>query len=99
MRAPFLFALVLLGSAPAWAAEEPSGCDKFKWNIDHERAALTAPDRVKLASGAVSAARSCSIGHLNLSQPLGSSAAHAGAVPSKTKARSRGARIINPPRS
>ena len=41
----------MLGAAPAWAAEEPSGCDKFKWNIDHERAALTAPDRVKLASG------------------------------------------------
>jgi len=43
--------LALLGAAPAWAAEEPSGCDKFKWNIDHERAALTAPDRVKLTSG------------------------------------------------
>jgi hypothetical protein len=52
MRAPVLLALALLGTAPAWAAEEPSGCDKFKWNIDHERAALTAPDRVKLASGA-----------------------------------------------
>jgi hypothetical protein len=51
MRAPFLIALVLLGTAPAWAAEEPSGCDKFKWPIDRERAALTAPDRVKLASG------------------------------------------------
>jgi hypothetical protein len=51
MRAPLLIALVFLGTAPAWAAEEPSGCDKFKWNIDHERAALTAPDRVKLASG------------------------------------------------
>jgi hypothetical protein len=51
MRAPFLLALMLLGAAPAWAAEEPSGCDKFKWNIDRERAALTAPDRVKLASG------------------------------------------------
>lgn len=51
MRVPLLIALVLLGTAPAWAAEEPSGCDKFKWNIDHERAALTAPDRVKLASG------------------------------------------------
>jgi hypothetical protein len=38
-------------SAPALAAEEPSGCDKFKWPIDHERAALTAPDRAKLASG------------------------------------------------
>jgi hypothetical protein len=56
MRAPLLFALVLLGSAPALAAEEPSGCDKFKWNIDHERAALTAPDRLKLASGAELAA-------------------------------------------
>jgi hypothetical protein len=52
MRAPLLFALVVLGSAPAWAAEEPSGCDKFKWNIDQARAALTAPDRVKLTSGA-----------------------------------------------
>ena len=51
MRAPFLIALMLLGTPPAWAAEEPSGCDKFKWNIDRERAALTAPDRVNLASG------------------------------------------------
>jgi hypothetical protein len=51
MRAPLLIALVLLGTAPAWAAEEPSGCDKFKWNIDRERTALTAPDRIKLASG------------------------------------------------
>jgi hypothetical protein len=51
MRAPFLIALALLGAAPAWAAEEPSGCDKFKWPIDRERAALTAPDRAKLASG------------------------------------------------
>jgi len=52
MRAPLLVAFVLLGAVPAWAADEPSGCDKFKWNIDHERAALTSPDRVKLASGA-----------------------------------------------
>ena len=51
MRAPLLIALVLLGTAPAWAAEEPSGCDKFKWPIERERAALTAPDRVKLLSG------------------------------------------------
>src|SRR5258707_12069763 len=51
MRAPLLVALMLLGAVPAWAADEPSGCDKFKWNIDHERTALTAPDRVKLASG------------------------------------------------
>jgi hypothetical protein len=52
MRAPLLIAFALLGTAPAWAAEEPSGCDKFKWPIEHERAALSAPDRVKLASGA-----------------------------------------------
>lgn len=51
MRVPLLIALALLIAAPAWAAEEPSGCDKFKWNIDRERAALTAPDRVKLLSG------------------------------------------------
>jgi hypothetical protein len=51
MRAPLLIALVLLATAPAWAAEEPSGCDKFKWNIDRERTALTAPDRIKLTSG------------------------------------------------
>ncbi|HLZ02747.1 MAG TPA: hypothetical protein VKR55_11425 [Bradyrhizobium sp.] len=44
--------LLLLSVAQAWAAEEPSGCDKFKWNIDHERAALTASDRTKLNSGA-----------------------------------------------
>ena len=51
MRAPVLIAFVLLGPASALAAEEPSGCDKFKWPIGRERAALTAPDRVKLASG------------------------------------------------
>ena len=50
MRAALL-ALALLSAAPAWAAEEPSGCDKFKWPIERERAALTAPDRAKLSSG------------------------------------------------
>jgi hypothetical protein len=43
--------LILLG-APSAFAEEPSGCDKFKWDITHERAALTAPDRPKLTWGA-----------------------------------------------
>jgi len=56
MRTSLLVALTLLGAAPAWAAEEPSGCDKFKWGIERERAALTAPDRLKLASGAELAA-------------------------------------------
>jgi hypothetical protein len=51
MRTALSIALVLLGTASAFAAEEPSGCDKFKWGIERERAALTAPDRVKLASG------------------------------------------------
>ena len=51
MRAFLLMALALFAAAPAWAAEEPSGCDKFKWNIEQARAALTAPDRIKLASG------------------------------------------------
>jgi hypothetical protein len=44
-------ALVWLGTAPLFAAEDPIGCDKFKWPIERERAALTAPDRVKLVSG------------------------------------------------
>ena len=52
MRNALLTTCLLLAAAPAFAAEEPSGCDKFKWPIEHERAALTAPDRVKLASGA-----------------------------------------------
>ncbi len=51
MRRAVLLALVLFGAAPAWAAEEPSGCDKFKWPIERERAALTAPDRARLSSG------------------------------------------------
>lgn len=56
MRAPIVIAFLLLAAAPARAAEEPSGCDKFKWNIEREKAALTAPDRVKLASGSELAA-------------------------------------------
>jgi len=50
------FAVLLLCVAQAGAAEEPSGCDKFKWNIDRERAVLTAPDRTKLTTGAELAA-------------------------------------------
>jgi len=51
MRTALLIGFVLLGTASTFAAEEPSGCDKFKWPIERERAALTAPDRVKLSSG------------------------------------------------
>ena len=56
MRSSALVVLALLTTTSAMAAEEPSGCDKFKWNIDHARAALTAPDRVKLSSGSELAA-------------------------------------------
>ncbi|TAI60211.1 hypothetical protein [Bradyrhizobium sp. Leo170] len=51
MRRLLIASLLLLGAVPVLAAEEPSGCDKFKWPIDRERAALTAPDRAKLTSG------------------------------------------------
>jgi hypothetical protein len=51
VRAPLSITFVLLGAMAASAAEEPSGCDKFKWPIERERAALTAPDRLKIASG------------------------------------------------
>jgi hypothetical protein len=51
IHAASAFALLLLCAAQVKAAEEPSGCDKFKWNIDHERAALTASSRAKLTSG------------------------------------------------
>jgi hypothetical protein len=47
-----IIALLLLAAAPVRAVEEPSGCDKFKWDIARERAALTAPDRIALSSGA-----------------------------------------------
>jgi hypothetical protein len=56
MHKSFFVALTLLTATSAWAAEEPSGCDKFKWNIDHARTALTAPDRTKLNSGSELAA-------------------------------------------
>lgn len=51
MRVLTFLAVLALGTTSALAAEEPSGCDKFKWPIERERAALTAPDRAKLASG------------------------------------------------
>jgi len=56
-------------------------------------AASSVPDINLARAGEVSAARSRSIGHLNLSQPLGSFAARAGAVPSSYHATSRVLRI------
>ena len=69
MRASLFIVLLLLAAAPARAAEEPSGCDKFKWNIDHARAALTAPDRIELASGGELAALPSAAMTLGLNAP------------------------------
>ena len=44
-----LFALCV--SAASALAQEPAGCDKFKWPLDKERATLTGTDLPKLASG------------------------------------------------
>lgn len=52
MRARLIVALALSFAAAPASAAEPNGCDKFKWPIERERAALTAADRPKLASGA-----------------------------------------------
>jgi hypothetical protein len=48
----FLFVLLALcvTTMPA-LAQEPVGCDKFKWPLDKERATLTGSDLPKLASG------------------------------------------------
>lgn len=51
MRTATLITLAVLVTTSALAAE-PSGCDKFKWPIERERAALAAPDRLALISGA-----------------------------------------------
>src|ERR1700753_3703845 len=70
MRTALLIGFVLLGTASAFAAEEPSGCDKFKWPIERERAALTAPDRVKLSSGGGPGSPAAS-GHRSDTDPAG----------------------------
>jgi hypothetical protein len=65
---PLLISFALF-SASAFAAEEPSGCDKFKWPIAHERAALTAPDRMQLPSGSELAAMPATAITLALTAP------------------------------
>jgi hypothetical protein len=45
-----LIAAAVLLATPA-LAQEPVGCDKFKWNVDKERALLANPGAAKLASG------------------------------------------------
>lgn len=70
MRRVLPIVLLLAGSASALAAEEPSGCDKFKWNIEPARAALTAPNRPALASGSEQAVLPSSAITLSLVAPL-----------------------------
>jgi hypothetical protein len=50
MRLLNITALLVLASASA-AAQEPSGCDKFKWPLDKERATLNGTDLPKVNSG------------------------------------------------
>jgi hypothetical protein len=50
-RPSLLIALLLIVATPAFAAD-PVGCDKFKWPMDRELAALTTPSLPKLAAGA-----------------------------------------------
>ena len=59
MRTPFIATLALLISGPAFAADEPSGFDKFKWPIERERAALTAPDPCQSGFGRRTAKVTC----------------------------------------
>ena len=48
---PLLILFGLCVSAAPALAQEPAGCDKFKWPLDKERATLTGSDLPKLASG------------------------------------------------
>jgi hypothetical protein len=69
MRVLAFLASFSICATSALAAEEPSGCDKFKWPIERERAALTAPDRAKLTSGSEQAALPSSAITLGLVAP------------------------------
>jgi hypothetical protein len=48
---PLLVLFALSVSATPALAQEPVGCDKFRWPLDKERATLTGSDLPKLASG------------------------------------------------
>lgn len=50
MRKRLAVAILMLGLAPAYAAE-PVGCEHFKWPVTRERALLTTPDLPNLKSG------------------------------------------------
>ncbi|KYK44006.1 hypothetical protein A1D31_14955 [Bradyrhizobium liaoningense] len=69
MRAVTFLAALTISATSAFAAEEPSGCDKFKWPIERERTALTAPDRARLATGSEQTALPASAITLGLVAP------------------------------
>ena len=50
MPKPLLLLFALCASAAPALAQEPVGCDKFKWPLDKERATLTGTDLPKLTS-------------------------------------------------
>jgi hypothetical protein len=50
MRMTIIAALAALVAGPA-LAQEPVGCDKFKWPVDREMAALRSSDLKAIASG------------------------------------------------
>ena len=50
MRTTIIAALAALAISPAFA-QEPVGCDKFKWPVDREMAALRSNDLGTIASG------------------------------------------------
>src|ERR1700761_4979424 len=60
IRIVLCVAVTVLAAMPA-LAQEPVGCDKFKWPLDHERALLAAPSQQSSGS--------------DLSQPLGTAVA------------------------
>jgi hypothetical protein len=48
----WLIGAALIAAAPGLArAQEDSGCNGFKWPLDHERAALTRADKASLPNG------------------------------------------------
>jgi hypothetical protein len=51
VRTAFI-ALAVCGLTGSALAQEPAGCDKFKWPLDKERAMLTATDVPTVPSGA-----------------------------------------------
>jgi len=51
MKTRFTVVVVALLGASSASAQEPVGCDNFKWPVTRERAALAQSDAPKLASG------------------------------------------------